>query len=237
MTHLLRMEYGKLLRQKYIYFFTFGFIVVFFFFGLIMSMFPDGLFFDPTGKTGAGFPEYMIIYYASYPAPIFMALLTAFTINQERQSKTFMQPLLHGVTRRRLLLVKCLSLCLTAFIITIILGSCSYLWGRFFWNAADFNSGAMLKYAMVALWLSVMEIGFVAISLFSPNSAVTIIASVAVIVSLKMTGGRLMPYYPDAYENMPLPYSVIGLYTGVALLTAVLLYILAHIRISKMEFR
>ena len=199
--------------------------------------------------SGGGFPISALQNQATMIGPLFFALITAFSINGERTSGTLKQPLLIGISRFQLLNCKIINI-VTMMASTILLMEClSIAVGFLVWGNAVFDSLAncFLHIGLTVVPLAVHCLGFVLLSLYTPNTAVTMCASFLILLTDNLVSQFFAPavsnfsymYYAYAYCGFnanPIEPWMIPKGLLICLVTGVAFYMLAYRRMHRMQY-
>ncbi|MCL2051529.1 MAG: ABC transporter permease [Lachnospiraceae bacterium] len=178
MKELCKIEVKRLLKQKFIYLFLFGFSVAAYAYSHLLTTpdLYDMLNINPQEASNAMFPEFMVRFYAITVGPLFMAFITSIYINEDKMSGMLKQPLLHGKIRKDILKCKFISLCgLNAFmmfaIYVITYGFAFIKWGSEVFSFPQFTI-TLQKYLFITLSLITMEALIILVSLYSRNAVI-----------------------------------------------------------------
>lgn|GEM_PF-2736046 len=203
-----RMEIKRLLQQKIVYFFLGLFIfAVIAYSGLLTSLALRNLVnADEKVLGGLYFPEFMLRFYSTNIGALFMAMVTALFICEDRQTGLLIQPLLHGRTKKEVLSAKMKMLCffstmmITA--ITIIVYGISFLrWGTQIFSTPVFYQ-TMSKYALVALSFIPLELFLILLAFHARHTIMVLGETFLLLIFFVL----LNQSFPKAASLFPLYY-------------------------------
>jgi ABC-type transport system involved in multi-copper enzyme maturation permease subunit len=246
--------YGKrLLKQKFIYFFFAGFFFATYAYAFLITTpeMYDMLNIDPLQIGGARFPEFMLRFYSTNVGSLFMAFITAIYINEEEHTGMLTRPLLHGRSRMDILNAKLLTLSLTSLVMVAGIFIIAYITSAIRWGGVVFSMpifGMVAeKYILVALSLTVIEMGTILAALYARNTVITVGIVIGVTIlgiflnqAIPMVASILsVNYYPYHWvlDREYLPITGGSAWAGVvqSLAFGILFYWLCRRRILKMN--
>lgn len=254
MKELCIVEIKRLLRQKFIYLFLFGFSVATFAYSYLLTTpeLYDMLNINPTEASYDRFPEFMMRFYAITVGPLFMSFITSLYINEDKMAGMLKQPLLHGKTRKDILSCKFIALCGLSIFMMIAIYCITYFFGYLKWGSELFTSPqfsiTLQKYVLVTISLVTMEVLTILISLYSKNSVILIgvmfcILMIDNLVCMNMKGfSNLFLFNYSTYyylminnENAEAIFKLKGIVYD--LIYLLLFYYIANRKMEKIEIR
>lgn len=180
MAIMTRLEIKRLLQQKLIYFFLGLFIfAVIAYSGLLTSAALRELVdADDRILGGHYFPEFMLRFYSTNVGALFLAMITALFICEDRQAGLLVQPLLHGRTKKEVLTAKINMLCLFSLVMMIIIGLIVYTISYFRWGDQIFSapifSQSLIKYTLVAFSFIPLELFLILLAVFARHTVIVL---------------------------------------------------------------
>ncbi len=246
MKRLLKFQFERTIRQKAIW----GYMAA-----MLLMIISNGISLqNPENNfhlihSGGNFPISALQNQATMIGPLFFALVTAFSINGERTSGVFKQPLLNGISRFQLLNCKIINIAAMMAATIFLLELLSVAVGFLMWGNAIFDSLAncFFHIGLTIAPLVVHCVGFVLLSLYTPNTAVTMCASFLILLADNLVSQFFAPavsnfsymYYAYAYCGFnanPIEPWMIPKGLMICLVTGVAFYMLAYRRMRRMQY-
>lgn len=253
MTLMTRMELRRIFQQRLVYFFLALFVLAVIAYSGLLTTAELRPLVDADERVlgGSYFPEFMLRFYSTNVGALFMAIITALYICEDRQAGLLVQPLLHGRTKKEVLDAKIGMLCLFSFVMVAAIALIVYIVTFFRWGGEMLTTPilaqSLSKYALVALSFLPLELFLILLACYAKQTLIVVGETFLFLMLLGFLNqevpqaARFFPlYYPyewvikHEYRSLQLAEIWPGLL--IFLLYSVLLYLLIISRRNKITF-
>ena len=244
MINLMKLQFTRTTKHKAVWVYLVAMTLILISNSLSLQN-PDDVFHHI--YSGGKFPISALQSQASMVAPLFFALVAAFSVNGEKTSGVFKQPLLSGITKTQLLNCKLLNIVLVMFASVLLMGIASFVIGFAAWGSSIFDNLLLcfLHIGLTMIPLTVSCMGFILLALYTPNAAVTMCAAFFILLAdnlvsqffVSVVSNFSYMYYAYAYSGFnaqSIEMWMISKGLTISLITGVVFYFLAYRRIYRM---
>lgn len=247
MYKLLELQFIRTIRQKALWVYLLAIFIMIL--SGCLSYLKDPLNEFALFYAGAKFPIYALQTQVTTAGPLFFVLIAAFSVNAEKTSGMFKQPLLSGITKIQLLNCKILNLVAIMTISILLMEGLSYLVGYVAWGNEIFSElvSSVQNILLTLIPMTTSCVGFILLTLYTPNIAVTMCVAFIIFLAdnlasqffVKIVEKFSYLYYVYAYSLFnakPLESWMIPKGLAISLITGIIFYLLAFRKIHKMQF-
>lgn len=180
MKPLTRLYAKKIGRQKLIYIFFACFFTASFFYAFLIStpQMEEMLNIDMGMVGRKNFPEFMMRFYVGTVGILFHVFLLTLFICEEDRNKMLYQPLLHGISRSRVIRSKIKVAVLMSMFFVLLTALINYFTAYLRWGSEIFERTAVIrtamKYLLSGIYMSVITLGIIALCIYTRNTWKTI---------------------------------------------------------------
>ncbi len=249
MKQLICFQLRRIIRQKAFWIFLIGMLVMTINSAIELRRNLEDFYAVTYG--GGLFPIYIMQGQIVLIMPLFMSIIVAYLVNGERTSGMLKQPLLQGITKRELLDSKIIVLIITSFVFITILLLSSYIVSMSAWGsgvlARENVLRCLIQYALVLIPFVTLSIFLILLSLYTANAAATIGVMLFIVLFDSLLNQFFISviskvsflyyiYAYSSYNNTVLENWMIFRGILICLVTAIILYLLAAVKIQRMEY-
>lgn len=251
---LTKLYARKMFRQRLVYvFFACFFTASFFYaFSYLHATMEEMLNIDISMVGRENFPEFMMRFYVGTVGILFTVFLLTLFLCEEDRNKMLYQPLLHGESRKRMMLSKTRIAVSMSMIFVLLTAFINYTTAFMRWGTKIFEADALIrtlaKYLLSGIYMCVITLFIIALCIYTRNSWKTIFFAIVYmfmdsficnsdILFLKRAWiGYYFHFWTFSYEYQAVPFKEILTGIFVMGLYGILFYEISLYRIKKIDF-
>ena len=253
--HTLTKLYAKkMFRQKLIYIFFACFLTASFCYSFLIStpQMEEMLNIDIAIVGEENFPEFMMRFYVGTVGILFQVFLLTLYICNEDRTKMLYQPLLHGVSRSRMIKSKVLVAVGMSMIFVLFIAIINYITAFMRWGYSIFEIEAFMrtvvKYVLSGVYMSCVTLGMIALCIGTRNTWKTIVITIIYMIldsficstNVLFLKKIWMGYYPHlwmfsyGYQEIPFKDVIWGI--TIMVIYGIFFYRFTRNKIKKLDF-